>query len=67
MIEKHFLVPQYYILKIPKCDNCKINLEDTGRRLLTYPPSSIYKCPKCNKEYYFRENELEGEWKWRTI
>lgn len=67
MIQKQFLFPQYYILKIPVCDDCNIKLQDTGRRLLSSPPISVYKCSKCNKEYHFRQGELEGEWKWRTI
>lgn len=67
MIEKHFLFPQYYILKIPKCDDCKIQLQDTGRRLLSNPPICIYKCPKCNREYNYNESQIQGEWKWRTL
>lgn len=67
MLEKHYLFPECYIIKIPKCDNCKVELQDTGIVLMSNPPQYTYKCPKCNKEYTFRENEIQGEWKWRTI
>ncbi len=68
MIEKQFLFPECYINKIPKCDDCKnIILRDTGMRLATNPGQVILKCPNCNKEYYYYENELIGEWKWRII
>ena len=67
MIQKQFLFPQYYIRKVPVCDDCKVSLQDTGRRLLSDPPISVFQCCKWNRLYNFRQSELEGEWKWRTI
>lgn len=68
MIKEQYLFPEFYINKIPKCDNCTDTiLEDTGARLASYPPKVILKCPKCFTEYNYTENELQGEWKWRTI
>jgi phage FluMu protein Com len=68
MIDKHFLFPEYYIAKVPKCDNCKgIILKQTGQSFMAYPVLIEYKCPKCNKIYTFGEDELQGEWKWRVI
>lgn len=67
MIEKQYLIPEFYINKVPKCDECKVRLEDTGARLLVDPPLFVYKCPNCGDEYKFYEEEIRGEWKWRTI
>lgn len=66
-IKKQFLIPECYIQKIPVCDNCGLPLQDTGRRLMSYPPKATFICNHCNKEHTFFENELQGEWKWRTI
>lgn len=67
MIEKQYVFPECYVNKIPKCDDCKEILNDTGMRLTSYPAQLILKCPKCNKEYTYYENELQGEWKWRVM
>lgn len=67
MIEKKFLFPEYYIHKIPMCDECKCILEDLNVMLPLSPPKHVFKCPNCNKEYSFLSSELNGEWKWRTI
>ena len=68
MIEKQYVFPECYINKIPKCDDCKnVILKDTGIRLMSMPAQVKLKCPNCNKEYDDYENELEGEWVWRTI
>lgn len=68
MIDKHFLFPEFYIAKIPKCDDCKgIVLRQTGQILMSNPPLIQYKCPSCGKIYDIREDELQGEWKWRAI
>lgn len=67
MIDKQFLFPEYYIAKIPKCDDCKVKLQDTGISLMTNPPQRQFVCPKCSKQYNIYENELQGEWRWRTI
>lgn len=67
MIHKQFLIPEYYIHKIPMCDNCKIELESTETVLASYPPLYPYKCPHCGEIYNIREQDLKGEWKWRTI
>lgn len=67
MIEKQYLFPECYINKIPKCDDCKEVLKDTGERLTSFPIQVVLHCPKCNKQYTFYEYELQGEWKWRTI
>lgn len=67
MIEKHYLFPECYIAKIPKCDKCKIELRQTGTHLATYPPQLEYECPGCKEISYYREDEVQGEWKWRTI
>lgn len=49
------------------CDNCKIELESTETVLASYPPLYPYKCPHCGEIYNIREQDLKGEWKWRTI
>lgn len=67
MIDKVFLFPQYYIAKIPKCDDCKAQLVANGMQILTSPTQSVYHCPKCGKEYTFYDKDLQGEWKWRAI
>ncbi len=66
-IHKQFLIPEFYIMKIPVCDECNIQLEDTNVMLPSYPPKYVYKCKQCGKEYNYTETELRGEWKWRTI
>lgn len=66
-IQKQFLFPECYVHKIPMCDNCNIPLGDANIMLAGEPPYFVYRCSKCNKEYYFRESEIRGEWKWRTI
>ena len=67
MIRKQFLFPQFYINKIPYCDDCKIPLQSTGTVLMSSPPQYEYKCYNCGKEYSFKEDEIQGEWKWRAI
>ena len=67
MIKNHYLFPQFYIAKIPYCDECNIQLIQTGMELLTYPPMIEYKCERCNKIYNISQNDLEGEWKWRVL
>lgn len=67
MIEKRFLIPECYVFKIPKCDDCKVELQKLPYELLTYPAKYHYQCPECKKEYTFLQNEVEGEWRWRTI
>lgn len=67
MIKEEFLIPEYYVNKVPMCDDCKVALKQEPYILMSNPAKYGYKCPKCNKEYYFFENELKGEWKWRTI
>lgn len=68
MIEKQYVFPEFYINKVPKCDDCNnVILEDTGYRLTSNPPKIVLKCPKCNKEYTYYEHEVRGEWKWRTL
>ena len=51
MIKEEYLFPQYFVNKIPICDDCKEPLKNTNQQLLSNPPLLIYKCPKCNKEY----------------
>ena len=67
MIKKEFLIPEFYINKRAFCDNCDVELQDTGTRLMSNPPLIVLRCSKCNKEYNIRSDELQGEWKWRTI
>lgn len=67
MLEKHYLFPECYVAKIPKCDDCLVQLKDTGTMLMSNPPIYVYKCPKCNKEYNFNQTEIQGEWRWRTL
>ena len=67
MIKKEFLFPHYYVHKIPYCDDCNIKLVNMNQRLLSYPPMDMYKCKQCGKEYTFNVNDLQGEWRWRTI
>lgn len=67
MIKKHYLFPEFYVAKIPYCDDCEVQLQNTGTQILSMPASDIYVCPKCNKKYYFSVGSLEGEWKWRIM
>lgn len=67
MIERHFLFPEYYVQKVAKCDECKIELQDTGVTIMSNPPIMQYNCPKCGKIYEFTKTELEGGWKWRIL
>lgn len=49
MIIKKYKIPielHYY------CDDCKTEVEATGRVLLLNPQQYVHICPKCNKEYY---------------
>lgn len=67
MIKKEFCFPEYYINKVPMCDDCNCVLNATGIVYTVYPQLYEYKCDKCGKLYKFNESELQGEWKWRTI
>ena len=67
MIKEEFLFPQFYVNKIPICDNCKSRLKDTGMMYMSNPPILEYKCENCEKFYTFKESDLKGEWKWRVI
>lgn len=67
MLKKQFLFPECYINKIPYCDKCKLRLQDNNLMIATEPPKWQYICPKCNEIYEFTSNELQGEWKWKTI
>lgn len=67
MIKKSYLIPEFYIHKIPYCDDCDEQLKDTGIALMSNPPQYQYICPKCNKTYTFNDKDIQGEWKWRTI
>lgn len=66
MIRKECLVPDYYLKKIPVCDNCNVDLKQEPNVLMSNPVQYIYKCPKCGNEYYFREEDIKGEWKWKV-
>lgn len=65
MIKEEKLIPEYYINRIPYCDDCNVRLIDTGRRLLSSPLQWSMKCPNCNKFYHINETELESEWVWK--
>lgn len=67
MIKNSYFFPQCYVAKIPYCDECDESLVRKNVQLLVDPPSSVYVCPKCNKEYVISDISLEGEWKWRKI
>lgn len=67
MIRNKYLIPECYVAPIPICDECNCELERQNVQYLTDPVLFVYKCPKCNKEYTFREDEVTGHWKWRTI
>ena len=67
MVKKQFLFPECYINKIPYCDKCNVQLWDTNVELLSSPPKKVFQCPKCNEKYNIRIDEIQGEWKWRTI
>ena len=67
MIDKHFLFPEFYIAKVPKCDECKVVLKQIGQMLMSNPVLIEYICPQCNKIYNYKETDLQGEWKWRAI
>lgn len=66
MIKNHYLIPEYYIAKIPYCDDCNIPLTAQSYELLSSPPKKVFICANCNKEYYYLPSELQGEWKWRV-
>lgn len=42
----------------PWCDDCDIELKETGMVLCTYPAQYVYYCPNCNKQYTFLRGEL---------
>ena len=42
----------------PWCDDCDIELADTGQVLCSYPVQYVYYCPICNKTYTFLRGEL---------
>ena len=69
MIDKHFLIPECYVMKVPKCDDCdNVILEHIGNIVTPEAGEQLeYRCHKCNKIYLFSENDLKEEWKWRTI
>lgn len=67
MIKKQFLIPEYYVHKIPMCDDCRIELQFTGVELPSCPPLLQHQCPKCGKVYTIPREDLQGEWKWRTL
>lgn len=67
MIKHEFLIPECYVNPVPLCDNCNIKLENQNVQYLSDPPLNVYKCPRCNKEYTFTNNEISGYWKWRRI
>ena len=67
MIEKHFVFPEYYIVKVPLCDDCKVRLHDNNLMIATNPPQWQYSCPQCNKVYTFSSEELKGEWKFKAL
>ena len=49
MIIKKYKVPieLHYL-----CDDCKTELEPTGKVLTSDPLKYVHICPKCNKEYW---------------
>lgn len=67
MIKNEYLVPEFYINKVPYCDKCSVELHTTGAMLLSNPAKIEYRCPKCNNVTHYSEDLLRGEWKWRTI
>lgn len=67
MIQNHYLFPQFYICKVPYCDDCNIQLLSLNQTLLSDPPMQMFKCTKCGREYSYRADELQGEWKWRAL
>ena len=44
------------------CDDCKVELIDTGVVLTSFPAQYPYKCPKCGKAYTFYQNYPWVEW-----
>lgn len=34
------------------CDDCKVEVESTGRVLTSNPLKFVHQCPKCGKEYH---------------
>lgn len=42
----------------PWCDDCDIELADTGQVLCSYPAQYVYCCPLCNKIYTFLRGEI---------
>lgn len=67
MIKEKFLFPQYYIHRIPMCDDCNEELKRLPYELLSSPPQYQFQCPKCNKTYRYYDYQIQGEWKWREI
>lgn len=67
MIKKSYLFPEFYIHKQAYCDDCNLPLKNTNTQWLTNPPMQVFVCEKCGKEYHVSIDELQGEWKWRTI
>lgn len=67
MIKQTFLFPQYYVQKTPYCDECSIPLVSTGVVYMSDPPLYEYKCSNCGKTYTYKETEIQGEWRWRSI
>ena len=37
------------------CDDCNIELEDTGIVIATYPPKYVYECSNCHNKMYVNE------------
>ena len=47
------------------CDNCNIEMQDSGVVLTTFPVKYVYVCPKCQNKYFasvlYPWEEIQGE------
>lgn len=53
MILKKYKIPvelHYY------CDDCKVEVESTGRVLTSNPLKFVHQCPNCGKEYWLEQS-----------
>lgn len=66
MIKETKYKPKYYVARVPYCDDCGTELNKVNFNLLSNPIKIGYKCPKCNKEYYYTEEEIGGYWVWQN-
>lgn len=67
MIKETRYKPKCYVERTPYCDDCDTPLNRDSLVLTTNPIQLVYKCPKCNREYCYTENEVGGYWEWQNL